>query len=147
MRERQTEQREKQTPWREPDVELDPGSPGSAPGLTAALNPWAIRAVPIFSFLFFFSIFSLKKFSWIMTMKIRRFQMISWFLCCQDVDLPPWNTKNHLIINKSLDFTWTENTWWSQKQKANVATGIREVFRPNHYSILLKEFKAMQRQM
>ena len=30
-------QREKQTPCSEPD-ELDPGSPGSGPGLTAALN-------------------------------------------------------------------------------------------------------------
>ena len=31
-------QREKQAPWREPDVELDPGTPGSHPGLKAALN-------------------------------------------------------------------------------------------------------------
>ena len=31
-------QREKQAPWREPDVGLDPGSPGSHPGLKAALN-------------------------------------------------------------------------------------------------------------
>ena len=31
-------QREKQAPCREPDVGLDPGSPGSRPGLKAALN-------------------------------------------------------------------------------------------------------------
>ena len=38
-RERQTHrQREKQTPCREPDVGLDPGSLGSGPGLKAALN-------------------------------------------------------------------------------------------------------------
>ena len=33
-------QREKQAPCREPD---DPGSPGSGPGLKAALNHWATR--------------------------------------------------------------------------------------------------------
>ena len=38
-RERQRHrQREKQAPCRKPDVELDPGSPGSGPGLKAALN-------------------------------------------------------------------------------------------------------------
>ena len=31
-------QREKQAPCREPDVGLDPGSPGSGPGPKAALN-------------------------------------------------------------------------------------------------------------
>ena len=30
----------------EPDVGLDPGSPGSRPGLKAALNRWATRASP-----------------------------------------------------------------------------------------------------
>lgn len=48
MRERETErqrhkQREKQVPCREPDVGLDPGSPGSHPGLKAALNCWATQ--------------------------------------------------------------------------------------------------------
>ena len=38
-RERQRHrQREKQAPCGEPDVGLDPGSPGSHPGLKAALN-------------------------------------------------------------------------------------------------------------
>ena len=40
-RDRQTDrhrQREKQAPYREPDVGLHPGSPGSRPGLKAALN-------------------------------------------------------------------------------------------------------------
>ena len=38
-RERQRlRQREKQAPCREPDVELDPGSPGSCPGPKATLN-------------------------------------------------------------------------------------------------------------
>ena len=31
-------QREKQAPCREPNVGLDPGTPGSRPGLKAALN-------------------------------------------------------------------------------------------------------------
>ena len=38
-RERQRHrQREKQTPCKEPNVGLDPESPGSGPGLKAALN-------------------------------------------------------------------------------------------------------------
>ena len=38
-RERQRHrQREKQAPCREPDMGLDPRSPGSGPGLKAALN-------------------------------------------------------------------------------------------------------------
>ena len=38
-RERQRHrQRVKQAPWREPDVGLHPGSPGSCPGLKVALN-------------------------------------------------------------------------------------------------------------
>ena len=38
-RERQTHrQREKQAPCREPNMGLDPGSPGSGPGLKVALN-------------------------------------------------------------------------------------------------------------
>ena len=38
-RERQRHrQREKQALYREPDMGLDPGSPGSHPGLKAALN-------------------------------------------------------------------------------------------------------------
>ena len=44
-RERQRHrQREKQAPCREPDMGLDPGSPGSRPGLKAALNHWATWA-------------------------------------------------------------------------------------------------------
>ena len=34
-------QRKKQAPYREPDVGLDPKSPGSRPGLKVALNHWA----------------------------------------------------------------------------------------------------------
>ena len=37
-RDRDTGRGEKQAPCREPDVGLDPGSPGSGPGLKAALN-------------------------------------------------------------------------------------------------------------
>ena len=37
-REGQHRQREKQAPCREPDMGLDPGSPGSRPGLKAVLN-------------------------------------------------------------------------------------------------------------
>ena len=35
---RDTRQREKEAPCREPDVGLDAGSPGSHPGLKVALN-------------------------------------------------------------------------------------------------------------
>ena len=43
-RERQRpRQREKPAPCREPDSGLNPGSPGSCPGLKAALNCWATR--------------------------------------------------------------------------------------------------------
>ena len=43
MKERERErqrhrQKEKQAPCREPNVGLDPGSPGSGPGLKATLN-------------------------------------------------------------------------------------------------------------
>ena len=37
-REAKTQAEEKQAPCREPDVGLDSGSPGSGPGLKAALN-------------------------------------------------------------------------------------------------------------
>ena len=48
-RERQRHrQREKQPPCREPDVGLDPGSPGSRPGLQAVLNRCATGAALIF---------------------------------------------------------------------------------------------------
>ena len=43
-------QREKQAPCKEPDAGLDPGSPGSRPGLQAALNRCATGAAPEFSF-------------------------------------------------------------------------------------------------
>ena len=39
-------QRQKQAPCREPDVGLDPGSPGSQPRLKAMLNHGATRAAP-----------------------------------------------------------------------------------------------------
>ena len=39
-------QRGKQDPCREPDMGLDPGAPGSHPGLKVVLNHWATRAVP-----------------------------------------------------------------------------------------------------
>ena len=45
VRERQRHrQREEQAPCRKPDVGLYPGSPGSHPGLQAALNRCATRA-------------------------------------------------------------------------------------------------------
>ena len=40
-------QREKQAPCREPNVRLDPGSPGSRPGWKAVQNHWATRAAQI----------------------------------------------------------------------------------------------------
>ena len=52
-RERQRyRQREKQAPCREPDVGLDPQSPGSRPALKAALNRWASQAAQSRLFLF-----------------------------------------------------------------------------------------------
>ena len=44
-------QREKQAPCREPDMGLDPGSPGSNPGLQAALNRCATGVAPLLEFL------------------------------------------------------------------------------------------------
>ena len=38
--------REKLAPWREPDPGLDPGWPGSHPGLKEAPNRCATRAAP-----------------------------------------------------------------------------------------------------
>ena len=53
-RERQRHrQREKQAPCREPDVGLNPRSPGSRPGLQAALNCCATGAAPESRFFFF----------------------------------------------------------------------------------------------
>ena len=50
-RERQTHrQREKQVPCKEPDVGLDPGAPGSGPGLKAALNHRATQTALIIYF-------------------------------------------------------------------------------------------------
>ena len=47
QRERQRHrQREKRAPRREPDVGLNPGSPGSDPGLQAALNRCATGGAP-----------------------------------------------------------------------------------------------------
>ena len=37
-------QREKQAPCREPDVGLNPGTPGSGPGLKAGANPLSTQA-------------------------------------------------------------------------------------------------------
>ena len=49
-RERQRHrQREKQAPRREPNVGLDPGTPGSCPGLKAALNRRTTQAAPEYS--------------------------------------------------------------------------------------------------
>ena len=51
-RERQRHrQRKKQASCREPDVGLDPGSPGSRPGLQAALNRCSTRAAQYGAFL------------------------------------------------------------------------------------------------
>ena len=44
-------QREKQAPCREPDVGLDPWSPGSDPGLKVVLNRWTTGAAPQVEFL------------------------------------------------------------------------------------------------
>ena len=46
MREREG-QREKQAPCREPNVGLDPGSPGSRPGSKAGAKPLRHPGIPI----------------------------------------------------------------------------------------------------
>ena len=48
-------QREKQAPCREPDVGLDPGAPGSHPGLKADAQPLSHPSVPGRRFLVIFS--------------------------------------------------------------------------------------------
>ena len=53
MRERERQrhrQREKQAPCREPDVGLDPRTPGSCPGLKAGAKPLSHPGIPIFFF-------------------------------------------------------------------------------------------------
>ena len=62
MRQREREkqghrQREKQAPYREPDMGFDPGTPGSHPGLKVALNRRATRAAQVFIFKIFKKIF------------------------------------------------------------------------------------------
>ena len=55
IHDRQTEregQREKQAPCREPDVGLDPDSPGSHLGWKVALNHWATGAALIIKLMF-----------------------------------------------------------------------------------------------
>ena len=44
-------QREKQAPYREPDVGFDPGSPGSRPGPKAGAKPLRHPGIPIIYFL------------------------------------------------------------------------------------------------
>ena len=39
-------ERERQAPFREPDVELHPGTPGSHPGLKAGTKPLSHPGVP-----------------------------------------------------------------------------------------------------
>ena len=55
MRERERErqrhrQREKQAPCREPDVGLNPGSPGSCPGRKAGAKPLSHQGCPALDF-------------------------------------------------------------------------------------------------
>ena len=40
-------QREKQAPYREPDMGLDPGTPGSCPGLNAGAKPVSHLGCPV----------------------------------------------------------------------------------------------------
>ena len=53
-RERQRQrQREKQAPCREPELGLDPRTPGSHPRLKVGLNRWATGAAPRMSYTIF----------------------------------------------------------------------------------------------
>ena len=47
---RDTKHRKKQAPCTEPDVGLNPGSPGSCPGLQAMLKRWATGAALLHHF-------------------------------------------------------------------------------------------------
>ena len=55
-------QREKQAPCREPDVGLNPGTPGSCPGPKAGAHHWATQGSPDPQILFFFKYFII--YSW-----------------------------------------------------------------------------------
>ena len=52
-------QRQKQAPCREPEVGLDPRTPGSRPGLKAGAKPLSHPGVPTIAFSFFFFFFQL----------------------------------------------------------------------------------------
>ena len=43
-------QREKQAPHREPDMGLDPGTPGSHPGPKAGVKPLSHPGIPLYNF-------------------------------------------------------------------------------------------------
>ena len=45
-------QRKKQAPSREPDVGLDPGTPGSRPGWKAVAQPLSHPGIPVVKFLY-----------------------------------------------------------------------------------------------
>ena len=45
--EKEREAEEKQAPCREPDMELDPGTPGSRPGLKAGAKPLSHPGIPL----------------------------------------------------------------------------------------------------
>ena len=49
-------QREKQAPCREPDVGLDPGTPGSCPGPEAGAKPLSYPGIPDLPILCHFSL-------------------------------------------------------------------------------------------
>ena len=51
-------QREKKAPCREPDVGLDPRSPGSCPGPKAGAKPLRHPGIPFFLFFFFLIFFT-----------------------------------------------------------------------------------------
>ena len=57
-REAETQQREKQAPCKEPDMELDPGTPGSVPGPKAGAKLLSHPGIPIFQFYISCCIFS-----------------------------------------------------------------------------------------
>ena len=86
-------QREKQAPCREPDVGLDPRSPGSGPGLKADTKPLSHRGCPMI----FFSKHHLKQYA----NASPKHKNISYFVTFQTFKI--YDSYPHHMVNSLLD--------------------------------------------
>ena len=101
QRQRHT-QREKQAPYREPNVGLDPWSPGSRPGLKTALNRWATQASPNFHYFIFLKILFIHKRH---TRERQRHRQREKQAPCREpnVGLDPWSPGSHPGLKVALN--------------------------------------------